>query len=337
MRAAQIGRPDEPAISTRRTMIEVLNLALPYFGLIFLGFLCGKLKRIPDTGLAWLNFFLIYVALPCLFYRILAKTPFDELNNVPFVVATTLGTLCAFTIAYIIGRLISGTMAEAAIAGLAGGYGNIGYMGPGLALATLGAQAAAPVALIFCFDNILVFSLVPFLMGLAGADKKSIGATALDVAKKILLHPFIIATVFGVASAAWHFEPPIALDRLMQFLQNAAAPCALFALGVTVALRPMAQVSWDVPMVVGVKLILHPILALILLSLLGPFSEPWVYTAVLMAALPPALNVFIMARQYDTWVEQASSSVLVGTAVSVVTLTFVMWLVKTHQLPLKLF
>jgi len=108
-------------------------------------------------------------------------------------------------------------------------------------------------------------------------------------------------------------------------------------LGVTVALRPMAQVSWDVPMVVGVKLILHPILALILLSLLGPFSEPWVYTAVLMAALPPALNVFIMARQYDTWVEQASSSVLVGTAVSVVTLTFVMWLVKTHQLPLKLF
>ena len=47
-----------------------------------------------------------------------------------------------------------------------------------------------------------------------------------------------------------------------------------------------------------------------------------------MAALPPALNVFIMARQYDTWVEQASSSVLLGTLVSVVTLTSVMWLVK---------
>ena len=81
-------------------MIEVLNLALPYFGLIFLGFLCGKLKRIPDTGLAWLNFFLIYVALPCLFYRILAKTPFDELNNIPFVLATTFATLAAFTFAF---------------------------------------------------------------------------------------------------------------------------------------------------------------------------------------------------------------------------------------------
>jgi malonate transporter len=318
-------------------MIDVLNLALPYFGLIFLGFLCGKFKRIPDTGLAWLNFFLIYVALPCLFYRILAKTPFDELNNIPFVVATALATFGAFIAAFVASMALRGRLADAAIAGLAGGYGNIGYMGPGLALGTLGAQAAAPVALIFCFDTIVLFSLVPMLMGIASADKKSLGATALEVIKKIVLHPFLIATALGVASAALHFEPPIALDRLMQFLQNAAAPCALFALGVTVALRPMARFPWDVPAAVAIKLVVHPLLVLALLSLLGPFSETWVYAAVLMAALPPALNVFIMARQYDTWVEQASSSILLGTLVSVVTLTFVMWLVKTHQLPLNLF
>lgn len=318
-------------------MIDVLNLALPYFGLIFLGFACGKIKRIPDTGLAWLNFFLIYVSLPCLFYRVLAKTPLEELNNIPFVIATTLGTYIAFALAFAVGMLVRGRIGDAAIAGLAGGYGNIGYMGPGLALATLGTQATVPVALIFCFDNILVFSLVPFLMGLAGADKKSIGATALDVTRKILLHPFIIATALGVGSAALRFEPPVALDRLMQFLQNAAAPCALFALGVTVALRPMGRVAWDVPAVVLVKLVAHPLVALVMLSILGPFSEPWIYTAVLMASLPPALNVFIMARQYDTFVEEASSAILLGTALSVVTLTTVMWLVKTHQLPLALF
>ena len=56
-----------------------------------------------------------------------------------------------------------------------------------------------------------------------------------------------------------------------------------------------------------------------------------------MAALPPALNVFIMARQYDVWVRQASGSVLLGTLVSVVTLTAVMWLVKMRRLPQGLF
>ena len=90
---------------------------------------------------------------------------------------------------------------------------------------------------------------------------------------------------------------------------------------------------WEVPLVVLVKLLLHPLLALLLLSALGPQPESWVYTAVLMAALPPALNAFIIARQYDTWVQQASSAVLLGTLLSVVTLTGTMWLVKMRMLP----
>jgi malonate transporter and related proteins len=315
-------------------MIEVLNLALPYFGLIFLGYACGRFKKIPDTGLAWMNFFLIYVALPCLFFRVLAKTPLQELNNIPFVLGTTLATYAAFAVSFAVAMLfLRGHVPEASIAGMGGAYGNIGYMGPGLALATLGADAAVPVALIFCFDNILLFSLVPFLMAFAGTEKRGIGAAALDVLQKIVLHPFIIATVAGVTAAAIRFEPPVALDRLMQFLQNSAAPCALFTLGVTVALRPLKKVPWEVPPLLAVKLLLHPLAALLLLSLLGPFNPVWVYTAVLMAALPPALNVFVTARQYDVWVEQASSAVLFGTVGSVVTLTTVMWLVKTQKLP----
>ena len=93
---------------------------------------------------------------------------------------------------------------------------------------------------------------------------------------------------------------------------------------------------WEVPFTITAKLVAHPIVVMTLLSLLGPFDATWVYTAVLMAALPPALNVFIMARQYDTWVAQASGAVLFGTFVSVVTLTTTMWLVKTGTLPTTL-
>jgi malonate transporter and related proteins len=319
-------------------MLDILNLALPFFGLIFLGLACGKLKRIPDTGLAWMNFFIVYVALPALFYRILARTPLDQLAQVRFIVGTTLATLSAFCLAFAVGFTMRRRhVAEATIAGLAGSFGNIGYMGPGLALATLGAEANAPVALIFCFDTLLLFSLVPLLMGFAGPQQKSMAATALEVVRRIVTNPFMIASALGAASAALHFEPPVALDRLMGFLQNAAAPCALFVLGVTVALRPLDRMPWEVPWLVAIKLAIHPAIVLVLLSLLGPFTETWVAAAVLMAALPPALNVFVMARQYDSWVAQASGSVLFGTLASVVTLTAVMWLVKTHGLPLHLF
>ena len=82
------------------------------------------------------------------------------------------------------------------------------------------------------------------------------------------------------------------------------------------------------PGVIAVKLILHPLIVLGLLMLLGPFPMEWAATALLLASLPPALNVFVIARQYDTWIEPASTLVLIGTFVSVVTLTSVMWMIK---------
>ena len=250
-------------------MLDVLNLALPFFGLIFIGFACGKLKKLPDEGLAWMNFFILYVALPALFFRILSKTPFEQLAQVDFIKATTLATASALAVSFLIGLVACrGRLADATIAAVAGGFGNVGYMGPGLALATLGPEAAVPVALIFSFDALLVFTLVPLLMALSGAVRTSWARTLRDVVFGILFNPLLIASALGVAAAAFRFEPPVAVDRLLQFLYTSAAPCALFALGVTVALRPLGAMPREVPWLIGVKLVLHPVLVVVLLSML---------------------------------------------------------------------
>jgi predicted permease len=329
-------------------MLQVLNLAMPFFGLIALGFFTARYKAwkgtaIPEAGLAWMNVFLIYIALPALFFRILAQTPLEKLNNVPFVVGTTFATFTVFVIgfAYVAWRS-GGHTGHATVAGVAAAYGNIGYMGPGLAFSTIGAEAAAPVALIFCFDNILLFSLVPLLMALDGTTRRSILSVVGEVVVKIVTHPFILATVAGVVSAFLQFQPPEMLDRLLAFLQNAAAPVALFTLGVTVALRmesfaALGRVAAAISPILALKLLIHPALAVLILSVLGTFEPSWVYAAALMACLPPALNVFIIARQYDTYVEEASNAVLLGTVVSVGTLTSVLYLVKNELLPINIF
>jgi predicted permease len=310
-------------------MIDVLNLALPYFGLIFIGFACGKLKSLPESGLAWMNFFLLYISLPALFFRILAKTPFEELNNLPFILATTLGTIFAFTISLLGTRLIARLpWRDSSMAALGGGYGNIGYMGPGLALAMFGSQANVPVALVFCFDTIFLFSVTPLLMVVTDGGKRPLLPTVGLIIKHILLHPLIVASYCGALVAAFHIEPPVAIDTMLLFLQSAAAPVALFVLGVTVALRPFTRVPWEVPGLIMVKLVLHPLILFGLLLALGPFPPEWAATALLLGSLPPALNVFVLARQYDTWVEASSAAVLFGTLASVVTLTGVMLLIR---------
>jgi predicted permease len=57
----------------------------------------------------------------------------------------------------------------------------------------------------------------------------------------------------------------------------------------------------------------------------------------LMAALPPALNVFVMANQYKTYVERASSTILIATLVSVVTVTGLLYLIAEGRVPASLF
>ena len=52
-----------------------------------------------------------------------------------------------------------------------------------------------------------------------------------------------------------------------------------------------------------------------------------------MAALPPALNVFVLAQQYGSYVQGASNGVLLGTLVSVATVTGLLVLITKGWLP----
>ncbi len=319
-------------------LASLFNLVAPFFGLILLGFVVGRFKRLPEAGLAWMQFFLIYIALPPLFYRLIADKPLSDLTNWGFVTATTLATYCAFALSFAVGlRYLRGDMPQAVMQGVAGSYSNIGYMGPPLILSALGPAASAPVVLIFVFDNLLLFSLIPFLMAIAGVDRKGALATARSVAWQVATHPFNLATLAGVLASYAQFQLPTALDKMTLWLTQAAAPCALFLLGVTVALRPLKRMPGEVPALVFIKLVLHPLLVWVLLSALGDFPANWIFAAVIMAALPPALNIFVISTQYQVGVERASACILVGTLVSMATLTGFLWLVKTGRMTADLF
>jgi len=108
----------------------------------------------------------------------------------------------------------------------------------------------------------------------------------------------------------------------------------LFSLGVTVALQPAGRGSNEVPVLIAMKLLLHPLIAWTMVTLIGGFEPVWVYTAVLMASLPTAATTFVAAQQYDAYVNRAASAILFGTAASVVTVTGVLYLVTHQMIPL---
>ncbi len=315
-------------------MGEVISLTGPFFGLIFLGFAVGRIARKPASGLEWLNIFILYVALPALFFKLIAATPFEELTNVAFIAAVVAGTYAVFAIGFMVAMVRSRFSVErSTIQALVSAYSNNGYLGPGLAISALGTAATVPVALIFAFENTMFFVLTPILMAMGGAESDDARAMALKIVKRIVTHPFIIAVALGALAAAVRFEPPLLMARLLDMLVAAAAPCALFAMGVTVALQPPPNrdAIADLSIFLPIKLVLHPLIAWFLVGMVD-VDPLWQLTAVLMAALPPATNVFVLATQYQTFVEGASNAVLVGTAVSAVTVTGILYVISTGLL-----
>jgi malonate transporter len=315
-------------------MLQILGLILPLFGLIVIGFVAARITRQPVEALGWLNTFIVYVALPALFIKLLSRTPVEQLANFGFIGADVVATYAIFLLTFVLGVIgTRGNVGEATMQGLAGAYGNIGYMGAAVAILALGERAAVPVALIICFENTMHFIMAPALMALHGEQRQSPAQLVLDVLRKIFTHPFIVATIVGIALAFADVELPEAITRLIDYLAQAAAPCALFAMGVTLALRPLKRVPLALGYIVPIKLIVHPIVMYFTLSWMGDFDPVWVYTAVLLASLPTATNVFVIAQQYGVWVERSSATVMITTALSVLTVSAWLYLVTTGALP----
>ena len=317
-------------------MTELISVAVPFFGLIGLGFFGGKVWKTDETALGWLNAFVIYFALPALLFQSISGTPSDQLIDWRFVFVTTLSAYVAFAIAFTIAAFRDkGDLTEATMKGLVGGYANIGYMGPPLAVLALGSDAVVPTALIFCFEVALCFTLAHLLLSAFGEKENSLRTLA-AVPVKIALHPLLIATVLGFAGATWQIRLPAVLDQIVTFLQSAAIPAALFALGVTLAVRPTKGALPELPGLIVVKLILHPVIVYVLLSWIGGFDQMWVYTAVLMASLPPATTIYVLATQHNVYVLNASSAIFYGTACSVLTVTGLLYLIINDLLPADL-
>jgi malonate transporter and related proteins len=319
-------------------MAEISSLVLPFFGLILLGYVAARLRKLDEQALGWLNIFIIYIALPALFFKIIGKTPLEELARFDFILTSLAATYTIFALVFVLGRFGTGsTTGEATVQGLAGAYGNIGYLGPGIALAAFGEAAALPLALIFAFENVVHFSVAPAFMAFDGRDSRPPLVLVRDVVLKIATHPFILATAAGFVAAGTGFKPPLVLETMIDNLAQAAAPCALFAMGVTLALRPLKRVPIEIPYIVPAKLVVLPVLMYLYLSFTGNYPEVWVATALLLAALPTATNVFVIAQQYSTWQERASASVLITTVISVVTVSGLLYVVKSGAFPMDLF
>jgi malonate transporter and related proteins len=298
-------------------MQSILNTALPFFALIFCGYGAGRLRLLDETAAAGVNTFVFYFALPAFLFGLMSSSPIGEVVNAPFIGAYVTASLVLFALTALVGfRLFEIGRAEAAVQGLAAVLANTGYMGIPLVSAVFGREAAVPIVVGLTLDGVLMIPLGIVIIESSKGRAESLTHTALATFSALARNPLILSIFAGLAVSTTGFNPPMPLGNFLDLLGGTAGPCALFALGATLAGRTVAGGTAEVSYMTFMKLVLHPAALFFTTTVIFSVDPFWATAALLGAALPIAANVFIVARQYNVYVSRTSSAILISTAVS---------------------
>lgn len=300
-------------------MQTVLGVTLPFFALVLFGYVAAARRWVPGDAVPAFNGFLLYFAVPAMLFRFAAGTPFAQIANVRYFVAWgTCGIVVVLAVALVARRMFGVRLRDAAFYGLAAAVANAGFMGVPLLVALMGTSAAAPTILAIVADLVMVGSAGLALAELDGATRRGWRADLRDAALRIFLNPFLISMLVGAAFSGFEWRLGTPFAEIVKLLADAAGPCALFAIGVSLV-RPDAPLrSPALALPVVVKLLVHPAAIWLAMSAFG-IDETTRRVAVLVAALPSAGWVFIFAIRYEADAGRISATILWTTALAFLT------------------
>ncbi len=304
-------------------MHTVLNAALPVFGVILVGLLAGRSVLFEPTATDKLNRFAFYFALPALIFIAMAKAAPDQLRQLSFLAAFAGGVAVTWMVGFAISRRKGQPAADALIEGCNAGYSNVGFMGVPLCLLVFGREGIAPAAMSVLLTACVQFLLAIILVELVLKGGGNLRHAIRQVLASLIRNPLFIAPLAGIAASVTGLAFPEPLEGFALLLGNAAAPTALFCIGLSLAQTKLASRDYAaIGRLTVLKLLLQPAITATLAFCVFSMPKMWAQAAVLLSALPIGSGIFTIAKTYDLETGVTSGAILTTHAFSVATLSF---------------
>ena len=305
-------------------MISFFLISLPIFAVIGVGWAATRTRLVAQGALDALNAFSFRFALPALLLRLIASQPLRQSFNPEFYTGYLASGAIIFVLVLGTSRVVAARDLSTAAHATTATVSNLGFLGPPLMLAFFGERGAGPLAMAILAEVMVLLSVGSVLMGANGGPKRGIGSLIL---RGTMFNPIVVAIVLGAALAGTGLALPEAITRFLGFLGGAAGPAALFALGGALALQRLDRRTAVAACLITVaKLAVYPMVVWLILGRMMQLDAFWVNVGVLIACLPSAGNIYVLAQRYDTDPQQVSAAILLSTIVSVASFPCVAWL-----------
>jgi hypothetical protein len=313
-------------------MRAILDIIVPVFGMVAVGWAIGRTSLLSIEGLRGLVNVTFYALFPALLFRSMSKVRIEALALDILVVFFGAGLLLYFLM-LLLGRVMGMRLGDRAVFALAGTFSNgVGIGIPFISYA-FGEAGLVPLLMIISINSLILLTLSSFVIELdatGGTRGRLLGKLGGAVVK-MLKHP-VIPSIF--AGLAWSeltalvpgLATPVVLDRILEGLATAAPPCGLIMAGASLAHVGLKEHLQVAAVTTLFKLAVLPLMVWTAGRYLFTLDPLWLTVATLNAALPAGANVYMVAQLYRTGVGLATNAVVISTGASVFTLSIALLL-----------
>ena len=303
-------------------MSVVINVAIPVFAIMLAGYLSGRFRILGEASTEALNAFVYWFALPPVLFLSMASVPVEEIFDWPFIWTLVTGMALVAIPSMVLARTVfRNSLSGVTLHGLTGVFANTGYMGIPLFLAAFGPDGALLAAIGAAVNNAILLGLTILFIEMDGGSGRSPLRVFGNAVLAVIRGPLFLAPLLGILWSWLGLGLPQPAENFLTLMGAAAAPCALFAMGLFMVGKPITSGAIEVVWMVFVKLIAQPLVTWWLAVSVFDLDFETTRGVVLIAALPTGALAFVVAQKYGIFVQRCSATILVSTVVSVLTVS----------------
>jgi len=295
------------------------------FLLVLVGFVAARRALFDAATVDALMRYAIRFAVPCLLFRAVSTIDLGAAYDWRTMSSYYGAAIACFAVAaFVAWRVFGRRPGEAVAVGFTALFSNLVLLGLPVIEMTLGEEALPTAYALVSVHAPFCYLVGIVSMELLRADGRALPETAVVVARAMFSNSLMIGIGLGFIVNLGGVPLPGAFASALAMLADSALPVALIGLGGVLTRYTSSERIAETGMVAGVSLLLHPLLALALCTLLGVTTDVR-NVVVLMASMSPGINAYLFASLYGRAEGTAAATVLLGTAAAAVSVSAWSW------------
>ena len=300
-------------------MQALIDVILPVFLVIGFGYLAVWRGWFSQAGVDGLTKFSQSFAIPCLLFTAIARLDLGQSFDWRLLVSFYAGALAGFTLGLLGARfLFQRDWEDSVVIGFICLFSNSVLLGLPLTERAYGADALEANFAIIAMHSPICYGIGISVMEIVRAK----GQAGFGVVKRVVKSMFSNALILGIgAGFIVNFSGvtlPGVLNDALDLMVRAALPAAIFGMGGVLASYKAEGDFRIVLYACLISLVIHPTITRSMGLALSLPVEP-TRSAVLTAAMAPGVNAYIFASMYGRAMRVAATTVLVATALTILT------------------